>query len=276
MKNLYEPSSAKIIKIRTEAAGVKSFTLRFTDPQRQRDFYFFPGQFLMLSVAGWGEAPLAIPSASLKTDTFEVCVRKVGPLTAALHRLQVDEIVGIRGPLGQGYFPTKDLASRNLLLVAGGMGIVPLRTLVLDSFIKPQNFQKIQLFYGAKFETDLIYKNEFSRWREKVDLQLTVDEHTREKCPIVCDEGLITKLFETKKVVKNPLAFVVGPPVMCKFVITALQAAGVADRDIYLSLERHMDCGVGQCHHCGIGNKLVCKDGPVFSYEEIKNIPAAI
>jgi len=276
MKNLYEPSPAKIVNIKTVATEVKSFTLRFTEPQQQRDFYFFPGQFLMLSVAGWGEAPFAIPSASFKTDTFEVCVRRVGPLTAALHDLRIDDLVGIRGPLGRGYFPTKELATRNLLLVAGGMGIVPLRTLVWDSLLKPKNFQKIQLFYGTRCESDFIYQDEFARWRERIDLQLTVDKRTKENCPVVCDEGLITKLFETKKIVKNPLAFVVGPPVMCKFVVSALQAKGVADKDIYLSLERHMDCGVGQCHHCGVGDKLVCQDGPVFSYEEIKNIPDAI
>lgn len=276
MINHYEPRPAKIISVRDEARQVKSFVLQFTDPKDRKSFYFHPGQFVMFSIAGYGEAPIGIASSSFKTDTFEIGVRAVGKLTEELHRKKAGDLIGIRGPLGKGFFPMKLLTRRNLLVIAGGIGIVPLRAVLLDALARPKDFREVQLFYGARNEMELLYKEEISDWRKKIKVELTVDKHCGEKCPIVCDEGLITALMENKKIVPDPVVFIVGPSVMCKFVIATLHKHGIKDEDIYISLERHMQCGVGQCHHCGIGPKLVCAEGPVFRYAEIKNIKGAI
>ncbi len=276
MINNYEPKPAKITQIRDEAPRVKTFVLQFTDPADQNNFYFLPGQFVMFSIAGYGEAPVGIASSSFKTDTFEIGVRAVGRLTSELHKKKPGDMIGIRGPLGKGSFPTKLLKNRNLLVIAGGIGIVPLRAIVLDAIARPENFKEVQLFYGARSEADLLYKTELVEWRKKIKVELTVDKHCGEKGPVVCDEGLITALVDNKKLVGHPLVFIVGPSVMCKFVIEALHKHDIQDEDIYISLERHMQCGVGECHHCGIGPKLVCDEGPVFRYAEIRDIKGAV
>ncbi|MFC1617902.1 FAD/NAD(P)-binding protein [Patescibacteria group bacterium] len=276
MINQYEPKSAKIIRINQEAPGVKSYQLQFVDPKQQKDFFFFPGQFLMFSIPGFGEAPVGISSSSQNTDTFEIAVREAGKLTTELHQKKTGDVLGIRGPLGKGYFPTKKLNNRNLLLIAGGIGIIPLRAIILDILGKPEIVNKSQLFYGAKSENDMLFKEEISTWQKTIDVNLTVDKHVEYSPEMQCGEGLITDLFKTQKIHEKPLAYIVGPPVMCKFVINALHEAKVPDEDIYISLERHMQCGVGDCHHCGIGNKLVCKDGPVFKYADINNIKDAV
>ena len=276
MINNYDPKPVKIISVRDEAPRVKSFVLQFADPDDQKNFYFLPGQFVMFSIAGYGEAPVGIASSSFKTDTFEIGVRAIGRLTTELHNKKAGDLIGLRGPLGKGSFPTKLLKNRNLLMIAGGIGIVPLRAVVLDAIARPENFKEIQLFYGARSENELLYKPELGEWRKKIKVALTVDKHCGQKCPVVCDEGLITSLVDGKKLVSDPVVFIVGPPVMCKFVIEALHRHKVKDEDIYISLERHMQCGVGECHHCGIGPKLVCDEGPVFRYAEIKGIKGAV
>ncbi|EKD49712.1 MAG: Oxidoreductase FAD/NAD(P)-binding protein [uncultured bacterium] len=275
MKNIYKPRPAKIIAIRDEALDVKSFVLRYTDPDDQKNFFFIPGQFLMFSIPGFGEAPLGYGSCSCRPETFEICVRKAGKLTGRLHESEINDIVGVRGPLGRG-FPMKELKSKNVLLVAGGIGIIPLRAVILDYLENPDNYKDIQLLYGAKCERDFLYKKELETWKDEFNVHLTVDKREKNNCGLKCDEGLITKLFETKKIIKDPLAFVIGPPVMCKFVIAELNKKGIKNDSIYISFERHMECGVGQCQHCGIGGKLVCKDGPVFKFSEIEKIRGII
>jgi len=276
MKNIFEAKAAKIIAIKEQAPGVKSFTLEFVNDENRKDFFFFPGQFLMISLSGYGEAPVGISSDPNSTGTFEICVRAAGRLTKALHKRKEGEIVGIRGPLGKGAFPMKGVKNKNLVLVAGGIGIIPLRSVVLDIMKNPGYVKKAQLFYGSKCIQDLLYEDEFPEWKKVMSISLTVDEKLPGDCNLVCDEGLITKLLETKKVLPEATAFVVGPPVMCKAVIELLVQKGIKEDDIHISLERNMQCGVGECHHCGIGDKLVCKDGPVFRYSDIKSIPGAI
>jgi len=219
---------------------------------------------------------VGISSFAGATDTFEICVRKAGRLTSALHQKKEGDLIGVRGPLGKGYFPMKEAKGKNLLLIAGGIGIIPLRAVILDILENPKSVSKAQLLYGAKCETEFLYKDELKDWQKIWSMSLTVDKHGPEKCSLVCDEGLITHLLEKEKIVPDPLVFIVGPPVMCKFVIGALKKKGVKDDGVYICLERNMQCGVGECHHCGIGNKLVCKDGPVFKYSEIKGTPAAV
>lgn len=294
MQNPYATQTAKLIKITNQAPNIKLF--RF-DLSKKLDF--LPGQIIFLSVPGFGEAPFA-PCNPPETDFLELCVRKIGKLTQILHKLKVGDIVGIRGPYGQGWplfshcesingwtkqsrgtstglpraYGTRDNKTQNLLLVVGGLGLVPLRTLLWgkNKFLSDET--KIQIFYGAKTPEDFLFKQDFSHWREnKIDVQLTIDK----ECPGWNEcVGVVTALFDKHMVSPNTIAFLCGPPIMYKFVLEKLKEKNVPDENIYLSLERRMHCGIGVCQHCAVGTFYTCKDGPVFQYDKIKNIPGAI
>lgn len=285
MDNPYQTTPARIIKIIEQTPNIKLF--RF-DLSKKLDF--LPGQIIFLSVPGFGEAPFA-PCNPPETDFLELCVRKVGKLTQVLHKLKIGNSIGIRGPYGNGWmqkiqnlksFNSKritrseatGLKVQNLLLVVGGLGLVPLRTLLWgkDKFLSSET--KIQIFYGAKTPDDFLFKNDFSRWQKnKIDVWQTIDKECSgwNECL-----GVVTALFDKHMVFANTTAFLCGPPVMYKFVLEKLKEKNVPDENIYLSLERRMHCGLGVCQHCAIGSFYTCKDGPVFRYDEIKNIPGAI
>ena len=295
MQNPYQIHAAKIVKIVEQAPNIKLF--RF-DLSRKLDF--LPGQIIFLSIPGFGEAPFA-PCNPPENDFLELCVRKIGRLTQILHKLKLGDIVGIRGPYGNGWplhsycepiaeqmkqsgsvstkLPLRQLADRddkikNLLLVVGGLGLVPLRTLLWGKNKFLSNETKIQIFYGAKTPDDFLFKNDFARWREnKIDVWQTIDK----ECPGWNEcVGVVTALFDKHMVSPNTTAFLCGPPIMYKFVLDKLKEKNVPDENIYLSLERRMHCGIGVCQHCAISSFYTCKDCPVFQYDKIKNIPGAI
>lgn len=278
MLNLYQPQPVRIIKIKKQSPIVKLFTLRFLDNKLQKEFYWQPGQFIEVGLPGFGEGPFAICSANQEKKNFEVCARNVGQLTNKIHQLKKGDQLMVRGSYGNG-FPEID--KTETLLVAGGLGIIPLRSLILTQ-IKKRLADKLTLFYGAKTPQDFLFRDEFRKWEKAgLKLHLTIDK----SCPgwNSC-VGVVTVLFD--KVFKNPnylsnqapnqLAILCGPPVMYKFVLEKLHQYGFRDENIYLSLERRMHCGVGVCQHCAIGSKYVCKDGPVFRFSEIREIRGAI
>lgn len=275
MKNQYQTEEAKITKIYQDAPDVKLFRLEMVEEEVPE---FYPGQILEISLPGYGEAPVAYCSSANQRKYFEICVRQIGLLTRRLHELKVGDIIGVRGPYGYG-FPTDAIKKRNVLIVAGGIGIIPFRSLLeticdnLDDYPK-----KVQLFYGARAKEELLFETEYDDWRQKVDFHLTLDEGQKniKVEGITCDIGLITKLFNKTKVIKDAIALVCGPPIMCKFIIEELKKHNFNDKDIYLSLERRMECGVGVCEHCAFGPYFVCKDGPVFRWDMIKDIEGAI
>lgn len=294
MFNPYQPKQAKIIKIRDEAPNIKLFRLK---PAAK--FFYQPGQIIAVSYPGYGEAPFA-PCGKLAENYLEVCVRKVGRLTEKLHGLKVGDLVNFRGPYGNGVWPvalrhpesanwrmkdpiqnstgffadTQNDIKKNLLIVVGGLGLVPLRTLLLDKNKFLGKNSKVQLLYGARTPQDFIFSQDLKKWqRQGIDVYLTVDK----ECPDWKEcVGLVTVLFDKTQIVENALAYLCGPPIMYRFVLEKLKAKGFRDEDIYLSLERRMHCGVGVCQHCAIGTKYVCHQGPVFSYSELKNISDAI
>ncbi len=264
MKNPYQPKTAIIRKIQPQASEIKLFTLEFKNQKDRLEF--IPGQFIEIGIPNFGEAPFAVCSRPGDIE-WQICVRQAGSLTTKLHTLKVGDMVTLRGPYGNGFPQIKD---KNLLLIGGGLGLIPLRPLILASGEKNQ---KIQVFYGARHTKDLIFKNEYKLWEKSVDLYLTLDK----ECPGWKGHiGLITTLFDDTKIIENAVAILCGPPVMYKFVLEKLKEANFADSDIFLSLERRMHCGIGVCQHCTIGSKYVCKDGPIFRYDEIKNLPEAI
>lgn len=275
MFNPYQPEPAKIIKVKQESPEVKLFRLKFLDAKKQKNFHFWHGQFAQVGLAGEGEAPFDICSNNSKsTKYFEVAVRKVGRLTQALHQLKSGSQLFIRAPLGQGWPEPSNLKTKNLLLVGGGCGFIPLKSIIEEVSFGYVKKHEVQVFYGCGSESQVLFKDRYLAWRKSgINLRIIFDKQKPAKKSIngvVCSYGLITKLFDTEKIVSNASAFLCGPPVMFKFVIQKLKEQGFADENIFVSLERRMYCGIGVCQHCAIGDKYVCKDGPVFKYSEIK------
>ncbi len=236
-----------------------------------------PGQFVQVSVFGVGEAPISVTSSPTKTGSFELCVRKIGSLTTKLHTLNVGDKVGIRGPYGNG-FDAEALKGKDLLFVAGGLGIAPLRSLFNYVLDNRKDYGRVILLYGCKEPRELLFGDEMAALekREDVEYKPTVDW-----CPEnelwEGNIGVITTLIPQVSFDPETIySIVVGPPIMYKFVIADLKKRHVADDHIIVSLERRMKCGVGKCGHCQINQIYVCKDGPVFNYSKIKRVPEAL
>lgn len=234
-----------------------------------------PGQFVEVSLFGVGEAPLSVSSSPTKRGTFELCVRNVGKFTSALHKLEAGDEVGIRGPFGKG-FPAQFLEGNDLVFVAGGLGIVPLRSLINYVIDNRRDFGKVTILLGCKTPKDMLFGDEIEEWNKRLDVNFncTVDRSAPDWKGNV---GLITSLIPG--VTLDPArtyAVVVGPPIMYKFVIKEILAKKIPERQILVSLERHMKCGLGKCGHCQIENLYCCQDGPVFTYDKIKNIKGAL
>lgn len=264
MFNPYQSFSAKILKIKDETSDTKLYTLSFINKKLQQSFDFIPGQFLMAGFPGFGEAPFDICSNPLHKNFFQICIRTVGKLTKKFHQFKKGEKIFIRGPFGNG-FP--DFVGKNLLLVGGGCGFVPFKS-ILDQYSEiSSSSSKIQVFYGCLDQESLLFKDRYKIWRKLFDLEIILEKPGKSWRGY---KGLVTQLFDQVEVIKNALAFLVGPPIMYKFVIPKLKEHKFSDQEIYLSLERKMDCGIGICQHCAVGPKYVCKDGPVFAYKELK------
>ncbi len=272
MKNYYLPTQAKIVKIRKESTRTNLYTLQFVDEKLRKEFRFTPGQFVFAGLLGHGEGPFDICSSSLERGWFEIAVRRVGSVTEKIHELTVGQTMMIRGPFGNG-FPMATFAGKNLLLLGGGCGFVTMRTIILDYIKQKPANQKIQLFLGVGTPDDLLFRSEYPTWKKHLDLQLIVSEPTPEWKG---QTGLITNLFDTVPLLENIAVLACGPPIMYHFCLEKLKQRNIPDELMYFSFERRMDCGVGVCQHCALGSKYVCKDGPVFSYQTIKDIPGAI
>ncbi len=272
MKNEYQQNIVKVLDVLNETPDTKRFVLQFKDKKLQKNFDFIHGQFMQFGLPGFGEAPFGICSRySNRKKHFQLAVRKAGDLTEKLHGLKKGDEVLVRGPFGNG-FP--EIEGKNLLVVAGGCGFIPLRsTLEAYSENKFKKVTEVQALFGCLNQDSLLFKNRFKDWEKKIDLHVILEKPEKSWNG---HKGLVTKLFDEVEVVKDAAAFVCGPPIMYKFVIKKLKEKGFSDEDIYLSLERRMHCGVGVCQHCAVGSKYVCQDGPIFSYAELKNIKGAI
>ena len=234
-----------------------------------------PGQFIMLSIPGYGEAPISISSPPSKKNTFEICVRAVGNLTNALHRLTKGDRVWIRGPYGKA-FPVEEIKGKDLLFIAGGIGLVPMRSLIKTVLNARPTFGKINLLYGVKNPDEILFKDEMSQWEGSgnISIQITIDKpHPEWKG----HTGVVTTLISPLKIDEaKTSAIVVGPPIMYKYVIMSLGDKRISGHDIYVSLERRMKCGLGKCGHCQINSVYVCQEGPVFRLSDIRYLREAI
>jgi sulfhydrogenase subunit gamma (sulfur reductase) len=270
MKNEYLPVRARIERIVEESPDSKTFTLRL-EKKAGGILRHKPGQFLIVSLAGYGEAPFTFASLPRRDGMLEISVRKVGGLTSALHNLKTKDVIGVRGPYGNT-FPVDKMDGKDLLFVAGGCGIAPLRSLIQHVFKHRKKYGNVEIVYGCRTPRDRFYKEEMVSWPDNpsTKVHLTVDEPDESwggACGVVC------VLFPKIKLnPKKAMVFLCGPGVMIKFAIKDILKLGFKERDIYASLERYMKCGIGKCGHCYLKEKYVCLDGPNFSYTQMKEL----
>lgn len=271
--NIYLPKLAVLDRVVDEITDVRTFYWHFEDPEQQAAFRrFMPGQFAQVSLFGVGEFPASLPPSPTEAETF-FTIRTVGSCTSALHGLEPGQRFGVRGPYGNG-FPMDAYAGRNLVFVAGGIGLIPLRSCIIYALAHREKFGRIQIFYGSKTPQELMYRPDLREWEKAggIECYLTVD---RADDGWTGHTGVVGSLFQKDGVdlpVENTTAFVCGPPIMFRFVIMDLKKLGFEDHNIVSTLERYMKCGVGKCGHCCIGVSYVCADGPVFTFEQIRKL----
>lgn len=275
-QNPYVPNIATIRNIRDVTSDIKSFTIEFDYPELKEKWTFKPGQFVEISAFGYGEVPISIASSPTTKGQFEVAVRNSGKVTAALHKMKIEDKVGVRGPYGNSW-PYEKLRGKNVTIVAGGIGLAAVTNILRYLIANRLDYKKIQLLYGAATPDALVFTDEYEKWRKAgVDVHITVDRRTPGWTGNV---GVVTGLFndhpapelEKIEVPNDAILIVCGPPIMINFACQDLVSIGFKPENIYISLEGHMKCGIGKCGHCNIGTKYVCKDGPVFTYAERQN-----
>ncbi len=266
----FVPQPGRIVEIADMTAKDRYFRIELEKPLGHH-----PGQFVMVSFLGVGEAPISISNGPCKDNTLEMVIRKVGRLTQVFHQRKVGDILGIRGPYGTG-FDLKDFYGKDVLFVAGGLGLVPLRSLITPVVAEKNKFGRITILSGCRNPAEELYRDQLKAWTNSgIDVVRLVD--ATENMPWEFGVGLVTQPIP--KLHLDPAKTVVamcGPPVMYKFVIAALAARDVSPDQIFVDLERRMKCGVGKCGHCQINNIYCCQDGPVFRFSKLAGLPEAL
>jgi len=272
LKALYNPIMSEILKVEDLTQTEKKFEIILPNkiPLGHK-----PGQFVEVSIFGFGEAPISICSSPTKSPSFELTVRRTGRLTDKMHLLDQGSWLGIRGPFGNG-FDVEKFFKKDMLFVCGGIGLAPLKSFIDYTIARRKDFGRIIILYGTKNPSEILFKKDIELWRNQDDIEfhMTVDR---------ADEfwkgnvGVITTLIPPLELdTNNTMATIVGPPIMYKFVLLSLKGKRLPDENIYMSLERRMKCGVGKCGHCQINHSYVCQDGPVYHYPTIKQLQEAI
>jgi NAD(P)H-flavin reductase len=258
---------ATLVEVRQETPDTYTLYLALDDGRSPEDFK--PGQFNMLYFYGVGEVPISVASSRNEKLLIHT-IRSVGAVTSMVSRLHEGNVLGLRGPFGKPW-PLEDAAGRQLLVIAGGLGLPPLRPVIEEALCQPDRFEGIKILYGARTPADLIYKDAYERWASSngCEFFLTVDRGSGGWTGSV---GVVTTLFKKSNIEpKKAVAFVCGPEQMIKFSVAELRKRGLSPQGISISMERNMSCGVGTCGHCQIGPLFICKDGPVFTYERIES-----
>jgi sulfhydrogenase subunit gamma (sulfur reductase) len=274
-KNPYLPELATITEVIEETPNIKSFRVVFNDPERMKTFTFEPGQVGQLSVFGVGESTFVINSPPTRMEYLQFSVMKAGEVTAALHDLFPGDQMGVRAPLGN-WFPYEQMKGKKILFIGGGIGLAPLRTLILYMLDNRADYKDITIIYGSRTPPDLCYKQDLEEWesRSDVNLILTVDAEYPGWNKRV---GFVpTVLNEVAPSPDDTIAITCGPPIMIKYVLQNLAQLKFSDENIVTTLEARMKCGIGICGRCNLGAKYICKDGPVFSLAQLRDLPGAL
>jgi sulfhydrogenase subunit gamma (sulfur reductase) len=272
-ENLWVPEMATIVRTRELTARTRIYVMELPGG---RNLGHKPGQFVQVSIFGFGEAPISVCSTPEKPGTFDLCVQSVGGLTEALHRLGPGDQVGIRGPFGNG-FPMESMRDMDCLIVAGGIGLAPLRSVIDSIFWERSAYRRLIVLYGTRRPEEVLFPEELAAWQAdpRNEILVTVDEPSGGWEGHV---GVVTTLFPKVKIdpARTVVAALVGPPVMYRFVHAELRELGVPDEQIFFSLERRMKCGMGKCGNCQIEHLCVCVDGPVFSGRQVGELQGPI
>ena len=274
MTNIYQPDLMEVLDVQQQTADVKSVRVRFRDETRIDDFHFHVGQFGMFSMFGYGESTFNICSSSNWKDFVEFCFRRTGRVTEALWSLEKNDTIGFRGPYGNSY-PMDKWVGKNLIFIGGGIAMPPLRCAIWYALENRDQFGDVTIVYGARRVQDLVFRHELDRWAEYDRVRVVRCVDPGGETPEWTGEiGFVPAVTERARIpAENAVALVIGPPVMIKFTLPVLAKMGLADRDIYTSLENRMKCGVGKCGRCNCGPVYVCKEGPVFTLEQLKALP---
>jgi sulfhydrogenase subunit gamma (sulfur reductase) len=271
-KDIYLPQLATVEATSQMNATERYLRLSMDDGQ----FDFLPGQFVEVSIAGFGEAPITISSSPTQKDGFELVVRKIGNVSGAIHKLESGQKLGIRGPLGKGVYPVEEAKGKNVVFICGGIGLVPQRSFINYVLDNRDDYGDVSILQGTKCYDLRLFASEIDAWSKRGDVQMleTVDE--AHDC-WTGDVGVVTRLIpKVQTDLKSAKVLVCGPPIMYKFVLMVLAEQDVPRENIFLNLERKMKCGVGKCGHCQINDVYVCMDGPVFRYSDLASLPEAI
>ncbi|MCC7201599.1 MAG: FAD/NAD(P)-binding protein [Nitrospirae bacterium] len=267
------PRPATITDIRELTDKEKLFTIRLNDGG---NLQYRPCQFVIFSMLGIGEAPISITSSPVGSgESFELCIRSVGNLTGAVHKLSLNDRIGIRGPFGNG-FPMEKIDGKDILIVAGGLGLAPLRSLINYIIHHRWKYGRVTILIGAKRPKDILFKDEVMKWEDDPSIETYIAVDLAET-GWTRHVGVITGLFKYVDVDPlNTIAAVVGPPVMYRFVVAELLAKGIFEGNIFMSFERRMRCGIGKCGHCQINGIYLCQNGPVMSYRDARKLQEAL
>ncbi len=270
VENIFLPREAKILRTVQATETETHFTLKMKDG---RPMEFEPGQIVELSLFGYGEIPIGFASSPTRKNTFDLVVRSVGRVSNAVNRLSKGESVYVRGPLGRG-FDLSAFRGHDVLIVAGGIGLCPTRSLIQYILDRRSEFKRFVLFYGVRESSLQLFKGDLADWRDSKDVEFfeTVDKGDPTWQGKV---GVITTLFPEVKLSPETRAVICGPPVFYRFVVRELDNIGIPRDNVYVDMERRMKCGVGKCGHCQINDKYVCVDGPVFPFSEVQGLEEA-
>ncbi len=275
LKHVDRTFKAEIINIISLTEMEKLFQVRIMDDYYRSKFSYLPGQFVMLELPGFGEIPISISSSSSNKGFIELCIRKMGSVTTMLHKARRGAKVGIRGPFGT-HFPMEKMHGHNVLLIAGGLGLAPLRAPIFNVIENRSNFNQVDILYGTKSPKNMLFNYQYEEWNRIADINLQVIvEHGADSWtgPV----GMITSLLDDVTILPDDtFAIICGPPIMFKFVCERLTDDGIPMHRMFVSLERRMHCGMGKCCRCNIGSTYTCIDGPVFDYWTVMNLKEAI
>jgi len=270
----YMVNKMRIVSITDETVDTKTFRLEFCDTQKGEQFEFHAGQFGLYSVFGAGEATFCIASSPTQKGYIECSVKRTGKVTNQLHQCNVGDIIGFRGPYGN-WFPIDLMKGKNLLFIAGGIGLAPLNSLIRNCLDLRDQFKDISILYGARSVADLVYKERLETWQKMKDVHTvyTVDPGG-ETSEWKGEVGFVpTVLTNMKPKPEDTIVILCGPPIMIKFVLAALEVLEFSQESAYTTLENRMKCGVGKCGRCNVGSLYVCKDGPVFCCSDLEALP---